>query len=45
MGKKEKEVTLSELAELIQSQQKDFLIRVEQGEGENSGGNAKTISA
>lgn len=44
MEVKEKEVTVEELARLIQSQEGEFIIHVESGEGETYG-DAGVISA
>lgn len=44
MGKEGKEVTMEELAEILQSQQGDFIIRVEPGE-EDADGEAGTVPA
>lgn len=44
MGKEEKEVTMEELVRLLQSQQGEFIIRVEPGE-EDADGEAGTVSA
>lgn len=44
MGKEEKEITMDELVRLLQSQQGEFIIRVEPGE-EDADEEAGTVSA
>ena len=46
MERKEKEITVEELARLLQSQEGDFIIHVEPGEGEgDADGESGAVSA
>lgn len=44
MGRERKEVTVEELLDLMQSQEGEFIIHVELGEGETNG-NKESVSA